>query len=121
MLEVHHENVRLVGVYATPNASANDWVDIKAELKNTRAKGERMIVCGDLNASHPSWRPSEKTRGGSALQALLTPFQRRLPPDAVGEVGMRLPKSRGRQKREAFFVLRAPKGIAHIFRRRMRV
>ena len=115
MLEVRHANVRLVGLYASPSASTNDWRDINAALKRLRAKGGPMIVCGDLNASHPLWSPSGKTRGGNALQELIKPLQRKEPHAAVREVAKRLPRGRGRQQREALFVLRAPRGVTPPF------
>ena len=115
MLTVRHAGFRLVGVYAAPSASAQDWTDITGELKRLRTKGGRIIVCGDLNASHPSWSPSGKARGGNALQSLIKPLQRREPRGAGGEIGKRLPSSRGRQKRGDLFTLKAPRGVTHPF------
>lgn len=45
-----------------------------------------MIICGDVNAIHPFWSPSDKTRGGNALQTLLKTLQRREPRADEGEV-----------------------------------
>ena len=115
MLEVSNDNIRFVGLYASPSASKQEWLDINAALKRLRVKRGRMIVCGDLNASHPSWSPTGKSRGGNALQTLIKPLQQRHPRDAVGEVGKRLPSSRGRQQRKALFAMRAPRGVTHPF------
>ena len=79
ILVVRHADVRIIGVYASPTASAADWAELNTELKILRAKGGKIVVCGDLNASHPAWSPSGKTRGGYALQESLRPLQRREP------------------------------------------
>ena len=63
MLEVSSANIRFVGIYAAPSASDKEWNNINAALKRLRAKGGRMIVCGNINASHPSWSPSGKNQG----------------------------------------------------------
>lgn len=74
-----------------------------------------MLDCRDLVSSHPSWRPSGKTRRGNVLQKLIKPLQKRKPRAANNEVEKRLPSSRGMKKREVLFVLRAPKGVTHPF------
>lgn len=79
MLEVRHTKVRLVGLYATQSASAQDWLYINAALKILRVKRGSYIVCGDLNVSHTSYGPSGKKRGGNALEALKKPLQRQDP------------------------------------------
>ena len=75
-----------------------------------------MIVCGDLNASHPAWSPSGKKTGGNALQELIVPMQRREPrkpdPTTLGNI---LLKGRGKQQRPGRFELRASRGITHPF------
>ena len=115
MLEVSNAKIRFVGLYASPSASKQEWLDINSTLKRLRAKQGRMIVCGDLNASHPSWSPSGKTRGGNALQTMIKPLQQRAPRATADEIGKRLPSCRGRQQRRALFVLRAPRGVTHPF------
>ena len=79
ILVVRHADIRFIGVYATPSATAADWAELIGELKHLRGKGGKTIVCGDLNASHPAWSASGKTTGGNALQELLVPVQRREP------------------------------------------
>ena len=94
ILVVRHADVRIIGVYASPSASAADWAELNTELKSLRAKGGKTVVCGDLNASHPAWSPSGKTTGGSALQELLRPLQRREPRQTGSDTpAKRWPKS----------------------------
>ena len=74
------------------------------------------MVCGDLNASHPAWSPSGKTTGGSALQDLIRPLQRKEPRQPGSEIdAKRWPRSRGKQQRPGIFELRAPRGITQPF------
>ena len=116
ILEVSHPQVRLAGVYATPQASKKDWQDIADALTIIRARGGKLVVCGDLNASHPSWSPCGKTTGGKAVLALTTPLQRREPraADAADTPRTkRLTKERGRLQRGALFALRAPTEATH--------
>jgi len=116
ILVVRHADIRIIGVYATPSASATDWRELIGVLKRLRGKGGKLIVCGDLNASHPAWSPSGKTTGGNALQELLVPLQRREPRKPGSSTpGTRLPKTRGKQQRPGLFELRAPRGITHPF------
>lgn len=51
VLEVRHAKIRLVGLYASPSATAQEWTDINVALKRIRSKRSRMVVCGDCNAS----------------------------------------------------------------------
>ena len=74
------------------------------------------MVCGDLIASHPAWIPSGKTLGGSALQELIRPLQRKEPRQPGSKTSAkRWPKSRGKQQRPGLFKLRASQGITHPF------
>ena len=61
ILVVRHADVRIIGVYATPSESAADWAGPTDEQKRLRDKGGKIVICGDLNASHPAWSPSGKT------------------------------------------------------------
>ena len=54
ILVVRHADVRIIGVYATPSASASDWAELTAELKRLRDKGGKSVICGDLNDRHPA-------------------------------------------------------------------
>ena len=100
ILVVRHADIRIIGVYASPSASAADWAELNTKLKSLRAKGGKTVVCGDLNASHPAWSPNGKTRGGYALQELLRPLQRREPRQTGSDTpAKRWPKSRGKQQR----------------------
>lgn len=62
MLEMREEKLRIVGLYAFPSASAQEWIDSNATLKRLLAKGGRMVIFGDLNASHLSWSLSGKIK-----------------------------------------------------------
>ena len=53
-LVVGHADMRIVDVYASPSASAADWQELIHEIKRQRNKGGKIVVCGDLNASHPA-------------------------------------------------------------------
>lgn len=44
MLEMSHANLRIVGVYASPSATAQKWIDINAALKRLRTKRGRMLT-----------------------------------------------------------------------------
>ena len=94
MLVVRRADMRIIGVYASPSASAADWQELTRELKRLREKGGKIVVCGDLNASHPAWCPRGKTTGGNALQELLVPC-------SAERLGSRARRHRGRDCREA--------------------
>ena len=97
MLVVRHADMRITGVYASPPASAADWQELIRELKRLKDKGGKIVVCGDLNASHPAWCTTGKTTGGRALQELLVPLKLGAPIEPGSETpGTRLPRSRGK-------------------------
>ena len=103
ILVVRHADIIIIGVYATPSASATDWAELTTELKRQRQMGGKLVICGDLNASHPAWSPTGKSTGVNALQELLRPLQRREPrkPGAVSP-GKRMTRSRGKQQRRGY-------------------
>ena len=90
MLVVAIKGIRVIGVYASPSASAADWAELLSQIRKMRAAPGRSVICGDLNARHKTWDPKAKTTaGGKAVLKLLHP-------------------ARGKEK--ALFNLRAPPG-----------
>lgn len=116
VLELRHSKVRLVDLYASLRVSTQDWIDLNAALKRIRAKEERTHDC--LLRYQCELLIVEtycQTRRGNALQTMIKPLYQRDNRAAECEVGKRLPSSRRRQKREGLFILRAPKGVTHLF------
>lgn len=46
MLEMRYRNLQLLGLYASPSATAQDWRDVTTALNQLRAKRGAIIVCG---------------------------------------------------------------------------
>lgn len=55
ILVVKTRGSRMIGIYASPSASADDWNELDVQIRRVRRLGGRSGVCGDLNARHTSW------------------------------------------------------------------
>lgn len=75
ILEMRPSIIIIVGFYASPSASTQEKMDIKAVFKRLCAKRGPVLACGDLNVRYPSWNLSGKARGSNALQALIKLLQ----------------------------------------------
>lgn len=67
--------VRMIGVYATPRATAKDWREFLVELKRFRRTAGKTIMFRDLDLKHGSWGAGNVFRGGRALLHLIHPLQ----------------------------------------------
>lgn len=72
MFFVKQGGIRIMGIYASPSATADDWSELNTQIRRIRRQGCRSFVSGDLNARHTSWdRGARMSRGRRVVLKLL--------------------------------------------------
>lgn len=108
LIVIEVDGIRCIGLYASPEATPEDWVEILVHVKCHR-RG-RTVLCGDFSASHPSWGERCSNHAGNVVQEiLLDPLQRNVKREShERRASRREDPEVGRQQRGPLYVLRAP-------------